>query len=430
MKTKILLLQIAALGYNFLKQNLDGQKLCHLPVKPIQGLFPALTCTVQATMRTALPPSEHGLVGNGFFFKEQWKPLFWEQSSRLIQGGRIWERFRSSGGTVGQMFIQQSLGPESDLVLSPAPIHKHHGGMILDCFSEPPSLNQRLKKELGGVFPLHHYWGPLASKKSSQWIIRALMSVMGKEKPDFLYSYLPHLDYVLQRYGPYAEKSKKGFREMHSFLEEVLRAAKEQNYRVIVFGDYPITPADKVIFPNRILHKAGLFKTRSIKEKQYPNFYTSATFCMVDHQVAHLYIFEPSRMEEIKKLMENTAGIDMVLDRPAQGKLGLDHPRSGELVLVAEPGGWFDYRWWEEKKYGPDFATHIDIHNKPGYDPGELFWGWPPPSVSQNPSRIKGTHGRVDKDKCIFYASNVDLPGAPETLLGLAKSIKELLDTQ
>lgn len=428
MDEKILLVQIAAAGYQFVIRNLGGSTLHNLRVKPLQALFPALTCVVQATMRTASLPAEHGIVGNGFFFREQWKPLFWEQSSRLVQGTRIWEKFRSKGGRVAQMFIQQSLGPDSDLLLSPAPIHKHHGGMILDCISEPPSLNKRLHKELGSVFPLQHYWGPTASKKSSRWIARAVIRVMEEDGPDFLYAYLPHLDYDLQRSGPDSPAGREAFTELASLLAELLKAAGSRKYRVIFFGDYPIGEARGVIFPNRALRRAGLFETRDIKGRHYPNYYTSAAFCMVDHQIAHLYLFEPGRLEEARALTAGLAGVDRVLDRAAQAEVGLDHPRSGELVLVAEPGYWFDYRWWEENREAPDFASHVDIHNKPGYDPGELFFGWPPWSVSQNPGRIRGTHGRTDESEPVFYASDLELPDNPENLLELAGSIKKLLN--
>jgi predicted AlkP superfamily pyrophosphatase or phosphodiesterase len=427
-RERLLLLQIAALGYNFLTRHLGGQTLFHLDVKPLQALFPALTCVVQATMRTASSPAEHGIVGNGFFFREQWKPLFWEQSSRLMQGPRIWEGFRLRGGKVAQMFIQQSLGPDSDILLSPAPIHKHHGGMILDCLSEPPSLNRRLQKEIGCAFPLFHYWGPAASVKSSQWITRAVIKTMEKDQPDFLYAYLPHLDYDLQRSGPDSPESKRAFGELTRLLEELLQSAKRENYRVILFGDYSIGMANEVIFPNKVLHRAGLFKTREVKGRQYPNYYTSSAFCIVDHQIAHLHLFDLNRLDEAKTLMSNLVGVDKILERAAQAEAGLDHPRSGELVLVAKPGFWFDYRWWEEKREAPDFAGHIDIHNKPGYDPCELITGWLPFSVSQNPQRIRGTHGRIDKDEPVFYASDLDLPDKPGSLLDLSKSIKKLLD--
>lgn len=428
MPRKILLLQLAGIGYNFLKQNIGGENLYHLKVKPIQGLFPALTCVVQATMRTACLPQEHGIVGNGFFFKEQWKPLFWEQSSRLIQKPFIWEKFRSRGARVGQLFIQQSLGPGSDLLLSPAPIHKHHGGMILDCFSKPQNLYPRLRQKLGCNFPLHHYWGPLASLKSSQWISKAVRLIMEEEKPDFLYSYLPHLDYALQKYGPKSPLSQKAGQDLLALLKELLSAASRAGYYSIIFGDYPILQTEGVIFPNKFLQNAGFFQPRVVQGRDYPNFYTSSAFCLVDHQIAHLYLFELSKEREItKNILENLKGVELVLDKAAQAELGIAHPRSGDLLLVAKPGYWFDYRWWDKKKQAPDFAGHVDIHNKPGYDPCELFWGWPPTSVSQNPWRIKGTHGRVDESEPVFYASDFALPQEPATLLDLSKNIAQIL---
>ncbi|MDN3511471.1 MAG: alkaline phosphatase family protein [Candidatus Jettenia sp.] len=429
MEQKILLLQIAGLGYNFLRNNVNGQKLYDLDIKPMQGVFPGLTCVVQATMRTASLPAQHGIVGNGFFFKDQWKPLFWEQSIRLIQRPLIWENFRSHGGRVAQMFLQQSLGPGSDVFLSPAPIHKHRGGIIMNCISEPSHISVRLEKELKGAFPLHHYWGPFASKRSSRWIVKAIMNVMGNERPDLLYAYLPHLDYALQRSGPDSTVSKKAFVEVYSLIGELLRAAQKEKYRVILFGDYPVTPANTVVFPNIVLKKAGLLKTRFVQGMQYPDFYTSAAFSVVDHQVAHVYVFNQNLIEEVRSLLAKMPHIDTILDGTTKAEAGVDHTRSGELILVAKRGAWFDYRWWTEVKEAPEYAFHVDIHNKPGYDPCELFWGWPP-FISQNPSRIKGTHGRVDENEPIFYASDRELPGNPVTLMDLSLSVKSLLDVR
>lgn len=428
MRQKILLLQIAALGYNFLRENIDNQRFFGLDIKPIQGVFPALTCVVQATMRTAALPAQHGIVGNGFFFREQWKPLFWEQNSRLIEVPYIWEHFRSCGGKVAQMFIQQSVGPGSDVLFSPAPIHKHHGGIIMDCISEPPYLNGRLKMDVGSIFPLHRYWGPLASKKSSQWISKASISIMDNEAPDLLYVYLPHLDYALQRFGPHARKSRKAFLEIGSMIHEILIAAKKKKYWVILFGDYSVVSANSVVSPNKVLRKAGLLKTRNIKGMEYLNLYTSAAFCVVDHQIAHVYVFQQNKKEQVKSLLSTVPYIDKILDDCGKSGVGIDHSRSGELVLIAKQATWFDYRWWEEKKESPEYAFHVDIHNKPGYDPCELLFGWPP-WISQNPRRIRGTHGRVDGNEPVFYASDVKLPGSPDTLVDLSVSMKNLLNS-
>jgi predicted AlkP superfamily pyrophosphatase or phosphodiesterase len=269
MERRTLLLQIAGLGYNFLGRSLGKAELGGLAARPMGGLFPALTCPVQATMRTAAPAGSHGIVGNGFFVADLWKPLFWEQSSRLVQGSRIWDDLRQQEGTVGQLFIQQSLGPDSDLLYSPAPIHKHHGGMILDSIVRPEELHTRLHKELG-VFPLQSYWGPLASVRSSRWIAAAIESVMEHERPDFLYSYIPHLDYALQRQGPDSQAARKACRQVDSLLTRLVTEAQRQGYNVIIFGDYPILAATGVIFPNKVLRERGWLRIRQVKQMLYP----------------------------------------------------------------------------------------------------------------------------------------------------------------
>jgi hypothetical protein len=116
-------------------------------------------------------------------------------------------------------------------------------------------------------------------------------------------------------------------------------------------------------------------------------------------------------------------GVERVLSSGSLQEAGLAHPRAGDFVLVAAEGHWFAYPWWTDPREAPDYATHIDIHNKPGYDPCELFWGWPPPRVSQDPTRIKGTHGKVGPDRQVACALTWT-PDAPiEDHVSLARAI-------
>jgi predicted AlkP superfamily pyrophosphatase or phosphodiesterase len=424
---KLLLLQVAGLGYNLLKESMGDPMFGGLAARPVAGLFPALTCPVQATMRTAAPPSRHGIVGNGFLIRELGRPLFWEQNGRLVEGPRIWEGLRRRGGTVGQLFIQQSLGPDCDILYSPAPIHKHHGGMILSCIGRPDGLCERLGRELG-VFPLRSYWGPLASVHSTRWIIEAIGNVLDHEEPDLLYSYLPHLDYVLQRCGPDAPRARRECRQLDSTVRQLIDHAKGRGYHVVFFGDYPITRATGVIQPNRVLKDNGWLAFRNVRGMLYPYLFGSSAFCVADHQIAHVYIWDRQVAPAVRRAMEGLEGVDKVLEGPAKATASVEHPRSGEIILVARPGYWFDYRWWDRSRQAPDYATHVDIHNKPGYDPCELFFGWPPPSVTQNPLRVRGTHGRLDEAEPVFYASDLEIPGGPQSLLELSAGIKTLLE--
>ena len=55
-------------------------------------------------------------------------------------------------------------------------------------------------------------------------------------------------------------------------------------------------------------------------------------------------------------------------------------------LLPAKRGAWCEYKWWTDDREAPDFASHVDIHNKPGFDPKELFFF--------NRGTVRGTHGR------------------------------------
>ena len=96
----------------------------------------------------------------------------------------------------------------------------------------------------------------------------------------------------------------------------------------------------------------------------------SAAFAVADHQLAHVYVRNPGMIDEVAKALQSVPGVARVA-RPVE--LELDHPRSGELIVLSEPDAWFTYYYWLEDSLAPDFARTVDIHRKPGYDPCELF---------------------------------------------------------
>ncbi len=149
---------------------------------------------------------------------------------------------------------------------------------------------------------------------------------------------------------------------------------------------------------------------------------------MVDHQIAHVFARDARYSDAARGALASLEGIESILDREQQAALGLDHPRSGDLLLIAKPGNWFAYPWWTERKNAPDYATHVDIHNKPGYDPCELFFGWPPPSVSMDTSRIRGSHGRPGDT--VAWSTSLDFAARPATMLDVARLTQAWLDSQ
>ncbi len=426
---KLLVIDVAALSASM------AYKWEHPPggltFHDMEPSFPAVTCTAQATFRTAGPPSEHGMIANGRYFPELKKSLFWEQAASLVGGPRIWGSFRERGGKVGIMFWQQSLGEGADLIVSPKPVHKHSGGMIQDCYTEPHDLYKELVREIGRPFNLMHYWGPLASRKSSEWIVEATCLVMEREEwaPDLLLTYLPHLDYDLQGSGPDSRKGNKALRALGELLDRLCDKARARNYEILIFGDYAIGPVTVgAVFPNRLLRESGLFKVREVRHMAYPDLFSSRAFAMVDHEIAHVYVTDKGILENVRSIFEGAKGIGEVLDREGRAARGIDHPNSGDLVLVAEEGSWFAYPWWSNRKEAPDFATHVDIHNKPGFDPCELFFGWPPGTVSLDTGKVRGTHGRTGPGRETAWASTLDLKPEPANMVELSRAVQHRLD--
>ena len=431
MKTdkKILVVQVAALSWNLIKSN-SATTMHGLNFQATNPIFPAVTCTAQASFRTASTPAQHGMVANGLFNKQLKKVLFWEQAASQITGPKIWDKFKANGGTVGMMFWQQSLGEDANLIISPAPIHKHHGGMIQDCYSKPADIYSFLKDKTNKPFNLMNYWGPLASPKSSQWIADATCALLAdtEKSPDLLFTYLPALDYDLQRFGPNSPQCKKAWTAVSKQLMQLTAAAKHNNYEILIYGDYAITPCEHgAIHPNKALLAAGLLGIREINGMKYLDLYASRAFAVADHETAHIHIADEADIPAAKTALKAMPGIESVMDKAAQQKAAVANPASGELLAVVKDGYWMSYRWWNNPKQAPDYASHVDIHNKPGFDPCELFFGWPPGSITSNENRVGGTHGKIGAGREIAWASSC-ITSSPTNLIELAKDLKEWLE--
>lgn len=414
---KLLIIDVAALSRSVNVPGLDFQ--------PAEGLYPALTCPVQAGFRTAAKPDSHGMVANGHYVRELRRPMFWEQSVALVEGPRIWDAFRANGGTVGMMFWQQSLGEQVDLILSPQPIHKHHGGMIENCYAQPAGLYNTISAKLGRGFKLRDYWGPLAHPRVGDWIADAAAVVMDDESlsPDLLLTYLPTLDYDLQRYGPKDSRCDRSWKAVEQQLKRLCNAAERNQYDVLVFGDYAIGNARTPIYPNKGLRQAGHLLMREVKGNLYPDYWASNAFAVVDHELAHVYVNDARQLFAVRSCLEQVNGL-RVLSVDEQSHLA--HRSCGDLVLEADAGCWLAYPWWDNAREAPDYAAHVDIHNKPGYDPAELFWGRLPVHTCTDATRMAGSHGRTGPGREVVWASTLKLPPV-KSILELSERVRDLL---
>ena len=375
----------AGLGWHLLERR-KATSIAGLRFEPRPSVFPAVTCVAQATLRTGLSPAEHGMLSNGVWLDDLQKPSFWEQSCRFVKGPRVWSR------NSGVFFFQQSLGEDVELILSPAPIHKHGGGMVMSCYTKPTEMAEELRRRCG-TFPLWRYWGPLASPKVGRAVVANFEAMVEETEPDWALLYLPTLDYAAQREGPDSAAHGAALEEFRAQLERLADFAQRRNAAFTVAGDYAIHAVDAPpAFPNAVLRAQGFFNVRPVAGRAYPDFYTSRAFAMCDHEIAHVYVRDPADVPAVAAALKATGAYESCMVRADQDWA---HPSAGELLLVAKKGSWCAYPWWTDPREAPDWATHIDIHNKPGYDPSELFFGgFFPPRTCQDHTRIKGTHGR------------------------------------
>lgn len=343
--------------------------------RSLEPAFPAVTCTAQATMLSGAPPREHGIVANGWYFRELSEVWFWRQSHALLEAPMVWDTLRAERPElrVAQMFWWFNMYSSADFAVTPRPEYPADGRKIPGVYTEPPELRARLEQAHGG-FPLFRFWGPATDISSTRWIVDASLDVLAAERPDLLLAYLPHLDYVLQREGPDGPNVAADVAAVDAEVGRLLDAAAAADMEVLVVSEYGIGAVSRAVHPNRALREAGLLRVLwqdSVGETLDAG--ASRAFAVCDHQAAHVYVADPADVDRARAVLEKLPGVAHVHAGAALRELGLDHPRSGELVLESEPDAWFAYPFWLDDARAPDYARTVDIHRKPGYDPAELF---------------------------------------------------------
>ncbi|MCH9697075.1 MAG: alkaline phosphatase family protein [Gammaproteobacteria bacterium] len=407
-------------------------------MRPVSGVFPAVTTSVQAAMVTGKTASEHGIVGNGWYWRDLAEVKFWLQPDQLVQSQKIWERLKQKHDrfVCSRLFWWNNMYADVDYSVTPRPHYHADGSKEVDLYSSPSDLHQRLQAELGS-FPFFNFWGPKANILSTQWIAEAAALEFKWNRPNLQFVYLPHLDYNLQRLGPEDPNIWKDVREIDRVAGQLITQMRNMGAEVLVVSEYGITQVSRPIHINRLLREHGYLQFRQSSTWELLDCGASRAFAVADHQIAHIYINNNQDIPEIKELLESCEDIDAVLCQDNKQAMGINHPRSGELIAIANPNAWFTYYFWKNDAKAPDFARTVDIHRKPGYDPVELFVDpqIPLPSlkvaqrltqkklgmrmlmdvIGLDATLVKGSHGRLassDKESPVLISS---IPGMLES---------------
>jgi len=395
-------------------------------ILPFKSCTPAVTMSSQATMLTGCSPREHGIVGNGWLFRDTMEVRFWQQAHTLIERKCFYEDYETA-----KLFWWFNQGAPVRWSVTPKPHYGCDGSKVFDVLD---LTETDLVKHLG-PFPFASFWGPMAGLPSSRWIAQAAVKVIEQHTPQLTMVYLPHLDYDYQRQPP---GSLKTLVELESCLKMVIDAAHHRDMQVVIVSEYGLTEVSKPIMINCRLRELGWLKVRRgpFGEMMLPTDCEALAVC--DHQIAHVYLqgLSPAL---VQRELEAIEGVQAVV---AAAELGLDHARAGEWVVLAEPSAWFCYEYWLDPALRPDFANTIDIHRKPGYDPCELFMTSKLKAagrllqkklgfrtkfdiVDTNPMLVRGSHGLLDEGE---HGAVIIGKSPPSAMTDFPAYVKELLE--
>ena len=349
---------------------------------PIEPAFPAVTCTAQSNYLTGKTPAAHGVVANGWYQRELAEVQFWKQSNHLVTAPKIWDELKRHDPkfTCAQLFWWYNMYSTADWSITPRPMYPADGRKFFDIYTWPYSVRQEIKQDLG-EFPFFGFWGPAAGVDSpqggadatSRWIAESAKWIEQRQQPTLNLIYLPHLDYNLQRFGPDDPRIAKDLGEIDSIAGDLIGFFQKRDVQVLILSEYGIVPVNRAVHLNRIFREHGWLTIKEELGLELLDCGNSRAFAVADHQIAHVYVNDASICGEVRSTLESTAGVARVLDGAGKRELGIDHPRAGDLVALADEDAWFTYYYWQDDARAPDYARCVDIHRKPGYDPVELF---------------------------------------------------------
>jgi predicted AlkP superfamily pyrophosphatase or phosphodiesterase len=386
---------------------------------PLTPSFPAVTWPVQTNMLTGCLPRTHGVIGNGFYWRESRQVEMWTAWNERILAPQIWDVLAAQrpGSRSAAWFPMLSKGCGADYVCMPAPVHHPDGSESLWCYTQPSDYYGVLRDALGH-FPLQHFWGPLAGIASTAWIVDSAVLAAAEHRPDFFYIYLPHLDYAAQKDGPDSPRASQAVEELDGVLERLFAGfAAAYGGREVTWlaaSEYVIQPVSHVSYPNRVLREAGWLQVREEQGGEMLDLEGSAAWALVDHQFSHVFVRDDDAglRTAIAQRLAAEPGIAEVLVGDELAKYGLDHPRAGDIVAISESNSWQAYYWWWDDGRAPAFARTVDIHRKPGYDPVELFFDPATRGIPLDASLVRGSHGAPVTDSCqrgVFLSSQSDV---------------------
>lgn len=339
---------------------------------------PSLAASSFATLVTGTGPYEHGIVGNTYYDRARHCVVASPLPDSAVLVPRLWARVHMARPTAKTLiwFAPNAQGVAVDFAA--------WLGTDSEVRTQPPSLAADLARQFGPLpCPRPSPGCEPPRLETTSWLLKTAAAVIAAQRPELAVVRVPYLGQVARRFGPDGREACRAVRELEAHLAPFLASLPARTL-VLAVTESVTTPVSDPVFPNRVLRSMG-----SLALKPAPgggldvDLLSSSAFALADHQICHLYLNDQTQAASIAAAFAgpHADGIAHVAANTERAGLGLDHPRAGDVILVACPDRWFAPDWWK---------TPDEIPRQPGATSG---LAQATPSGLLNPAQVKGSLG-------------------------------------
>ncbi len=300
---------------------------------------------------------------------------FWKQSNHLVSGRKLWEALREvdPSFTCAKLFWWYNMYSSADYSITPRPMYPADGARCSTSTRTRCRCGRKSKATLassrsaasGGQHRTSNRPAGSRNQPSGSSAGSALASRSSTSPTSTTTSNASGASDI--------SLIAKDLKEIDDVVADLIDCYERHQVKVVLLSEYGITDVSRPVHLNRLFRQGGWLQVKEELGREILDLGASRAFAIADHQVAHIYLNDPSILTEVQSLCEQTPGVGQVLAGEAQVRAGMAHERAGDLIAIADADSWFTYYYWQQDRLAPDFARCVDIHRKPGYDPVELF---------------------------------------------------------
>ncbi|HEV3162782.1 MAG TPA: alkaline phosphatase family protein [Isosphaeraceae bacterium] len=346
--------------------------------------FPGLAASSFATLVTGTGPYEHGMIGDAYFDRATRRVVCGPLPDSAVMMPRLWDRVRAARPEARTLvwFAPNARGVDVDVAAWVDP-----GAKLM---TQPPGLAESLVRQFGPLpVPSPGRGSEPPRLETTSWLLKTAAAVIAAEQPTLSVVRVPYLGQVARRFGPDGREACRAVTELEAVLSRFL-AALPAGTLTIALTESVTTPVSGPVYPNRILRSIGMLALQPVPGGGLDvDLDASTAFAITDHQICHIYLNDPSQAAAVATAFSGprAEGVAHVAPGSQRAALGLDHPRAGDVVLVACPDRWFAPDWWKtpaEAPRGPAAACGLAQASPIGFlDPAQVkgSLGAPPPNA-------------------------------------------------